>query len=187
MKKQLLLLLLSITSVTVCCTRNSAKNSLDLTCFNIRYENVHDTSDNSWLNRRDKIAAKLNTEHHDIICLQEVLAQQYDFLCEKLTDYSPIGVGRDDGKRLGEFAPIFFDKNIYIPLESGTQWLSTTPDKPSIDWGAACIRIATWALLETKNNGATVLVVNTHFDHVSELARVHFRFASGARANYPPS
>jgi len=167
MKKQILFLLLSLTFFAACTT----KNTLELTCFNVRYENIHDTSDDSWQNRRDKIVTKLNTEHHDIICLQEVLASQYDFLCEKLTDYSPIGVGRDDGKRLGEFAPIFFDKNKYTPLESGTQWLSSTPDKPSIDWGAACIRIATWALLETKTNGATVLVVNTHFDHVSELAR----------------
>ena len=167
MKKQLLFLLLALTFFSAC----TSKNTLDLTCFNVRYENSYDTSENSWQNRRDKIVAKLNSDHHDIICLQEALAPQYDFLCEKLNDYSPIGVGRDDGKRLGEYAPIFYDNNKYTPLESGTQWLSSTPEIPSIDWGAACIRIATWALLETKTNGETVLVVNTHFDHVSALAR----------------
>ncbi len=168
MKKLLLSLIIILPLITAC---SFEKSSIDITCFNVRYENAHDTSSISWTNRRDKIITKLNSEHHDVICLQEVLAPQYDFLCQKLTDYSPIGVGRDDGDRLGEFAPIFFDKNKYTNLESGTQWLSDTPEKPSIDWGAACIRIATWALIQENESGKTILIVNTHFDHVSEIAR----------------
>ena len=46
----------------------------------------------------------------DILGLQEVLWHQYEVLDSVLTDYSSVGVGRDDGARGGEMNPVFFRK-----------------------------------------------------------------------------
>ena len=54
-------------------------------------------------------------------------------------------------------------------LESDTFWLSETPDEPSTGWDATHPRIATWA--RVRLDGDALLVVNTHFDHVSARAR----------------
>ncbi|MCK7540963.1 MAG: hypothetical protein MZV63_63770 [Marinilabiliales bacterium] len=58
-------------------------------------------------------------------------------------------------------------------LASGTFWLSATPDVPgSVGWGAALTRIATWVRLYDKTVKDTLLYMNTHFDHISDSARV---------------
>ncbi|HCX56764.1 MAG TPA: endonuclease, partial [Sphingobacterium sp.] len=47
---------------------------------------------------------------YDVFGAQEVLVNQLVDLKKRLTDYDYVGVGRDDGKVAGEFAPIFFKK-----------------------------------------------------------------------------
>ncbi len=60
-----------------------------------------------------------------------------------------------------------------MPVESGTFWLSATPEIPgSVGWGAALTRIATWVRLTDKKISDTLLFMNTHFDHISDSARV---------------
>jgi len=56
-------------------------------------------------------------------------------------------------------------------LESGTFWLSPTPEKPSLGWGAHYHRICTWARLKDLSTGKTLQFWNTHFDHESLEAR----------------
>jgi len=57
----------------------------------------------------------------------------------------------------------------------GDFWISETPDVPgSKSWDSSCPRTVTWALLRHdtgRNKGAKILFLNTHLDHVSELAR----------------
>jgi endonuclease/exonuclease/phosphatase family metal-dependent hydrolase len=102
----------------------------------------------------------------DIICLQEVLAFQLDEILIALSGFSFVGVGRNDGIRDGEIAPIFY-RNLDLKA-SGTTWLSDTPDVPgSMAWGARHPRICTWV----EFNGFTV--ANLHLDHESELARIN--------------
>src|SRR3546814_13670773 len=57
-------------------------------------------------------------------------------------------------------------------LAAGTFWLSQTPDRPGKGWDAAYPRIASWARLRDRTASQTLLVVNTHFDHVGQVARV---------------
>ncbi len=138
--------------------------------FNIRYNNPGD-GEHNWQNRRERVLQKMNLDFVDIVGFQEVLADQLDYLDSTMVDYDWVGVGRDDGKRAGEFSPIFYKKDIFTSHASGTTWLSPTPDTPSIGWDAACIRIATWAVLERKETGEKLLMINTHFDHVGKTAR----------------
>ena len=57
-------------------------------------------------------------------------------------------------------------------VASGTFWLSPTPDVPGRGWDAAYPRVASWARLRDKASRRSLLVVNTHMDHVGTTARL---------------
>ncbi len=138
--------------------------------YNIRYDNSWDTI-NHWNLRKKKIVQQISFYKPDILGVQEALHQQTVFLKENLKDYGFIGVGREDGKTKGEYAPIFYHKNKWKLLKQDTFWLSKTPSKISVGWDAALERICTYALLEEKKTGKKIWVFNTHFDHQGIVAR----------------
>ncbi|MGN0211469.1 MAG: endonuclease/exonuclease/phosphatase family protein, partial [Muribaculaceae bacterium] len=80
-------------------------------------------------------------------------------------------VGRDDGKRAGEMMAIYYDTTRLTLLDSGTFWLSETPEKVSIGWDAACNRTCTWGHFKVNDTGFEFLYFNTHLDHVGSQAR----------------
>ena len=69
--------------------------------YNIKYDNVNDTV-NNWNDRKAPMVALLKHYIPGIIGMQEVLHHQLNYLEEQLSDYTYIGVGRDDGKEKGE-------------------------------------------------------------------------------------
>ncbi len=140
--------------------------------FNIRNVNKSD-GQNNWELRFQKVGNFLKKSKADIIGLQEVKQLQLDDIDKLLDEYDGIGVGRDDGKQKGEYNPIFYNRNKYSLLESGTFWLSPTPEQPSRGWDAACNRIATWGIFQNKETNKSILVVNTHLDHVGQQARIN--------------
>lgn len=140
--------------------------------FNIRLENKND-GQNNWELRFQKVSNFLNKSKADIIGLQEVKYVQLADISNILTNYDGVGVGRDDGKEKGEYNPIFYSRNKYNMLRCGTFWLSETPNQPSRGWDAACNRIATWVILQDKTTLKSVLVLNTHLDHIGHQARIN--------------
>ncbi|GAB5526155.1 MAG: hypothetical protein Roseis2KO_40270 [Roseivirga sp.] len=88
-----------------------------------------------------------------------------------LSGFEYVGVARDDGKQKGEYSAFFYDTNIFSLLQSGTFWLSETPDKPSKSWDAALPRICSWGELKHKNSSKKFFVFNAHFDHRGVKAR----------------
>jgi endonuclease/exonuclease/phosphatase family metal-dependent hydrolase len=140
--------------------------------YNIRYDGHSDLAPD-WSERKIPIVAQLQKERPTIIGFQEVLQNQLVDLQMALPAFKHVGVGRDDGKAAGEFAPIFYDTTRYIVRESGTFWLSPTPTIPSKGWDAALNRICTYALLESKYDHRNIWVFNTHFDHLGIEARIH--------------
>src|SRR3712207_169543 len=82
-----------------------------------------------------------------------------------------MGVGRDDGKEAGEYAAIFYNTQRLKVLANGHFWLSQTPEKPSLGWDAACVRICTWGKFMDKMTGKKFYFFNTHMDHVGTVAR----------------
>lgn len=140
--------------------------------YNIRYHNPADGV-NAWPHRQAQVAALLHRHTPDLIGLQEVLKDQLADLAGALTDFAWVGVGREDGRTRGEYAPIFYRRTRLELLASDTFWLSETPDQPgSFGWDAACVRIVTWAAFQDQANGATLLLVNTHLDHRGAQAQV---------------
>jgi len=84
--------------------------------------------------------------------------------------YGWVGEGRDGGSS-GEYSAIFYNKSKFSVLDSGTKWLSDTPDKVSKVEESSLNRVFTYALLERLADGMRIMVVNTHFEHTSDTAR----------------
>ncbi|NQD71505.1 endonuclease/exonuclease/phosphatase family protein [Sphingobacterium shayense] len=148
--------------------------TLDLTIgsYNIRYDNKNDRPNgNGWDHRLPVISSLIQFIDYDILGCQEVLINQLEDLTQQLPGYAYVGVGRQDGKDAGEFAPIFYKKDMFNVLDSGNFWLSETPDKPSKGWDAALPRICTYIHLEEKNTGKKLWFFNLHMDHVGTKAR----------------
>ena len=140
--------------------------------FNVRYSSAPEIDgDNRWELRRDA-SVKMVAKHKPLVMgLQEACPDQIDFLDLNLTGYKHIGVGRDDGKRAGEMMAIYYDTTRLTLLDSGTFWLSETPEKVSIGWDAACNRTCTWGHFKVNDTGFEFLYFNTHLDHLGSQAR----------------
>ena len=144
--------------------------SFRLMSFNIRYDNPRDGKD-AWPHRRDRVAATIGKDC-DVVGLQEVLDRQLLDLQTRLPDFAVYGVGRDDGAKRGEYAPILYRKSRFELKKKGTFWLSKTPERPgSRDWDAAITRICSWVVLVDKKTESEFFVFNTHFDHRGTRAR----------------
>ncbi|WP_438862450.1 endonuclease/exonuclease/phosphatase family protein [Neptunicella sp.] len=146
-----------------------AASSIRVESFNLRYDNPDDGI-NAWPKRQQTVLSHLKQTQPDVVGMQEVLAHQLDWLDNHLADYAFIGVGRDDGKRAGEFVPLLYNTRTLTKLDSGYFWLSETPDVAgSVGWLAKLPRVVTWAKFNHNNN--IFFVFNAHFSHVSDLAR----------------
>jgi endonuclease/exonuclease/phosphatase family metal-dependent hydrolase len=140
--------------------------------YNIRYSTPND-GENWWEHRKEWVADLTRFYEPDVMGIQEGLHHQVMFLDSALTDYSFVGVGRDDGKTQGEYAAIFYQHDDLEVLDSGTFWLSETPEEPSYGWGANFRRISTWAKFRRVSNGKEFFVFNAHFDHEVALSRLN--------------
>ncbi len=163
MRKSLILLFF-------CAVSGLPGQSIRVLSYNIRYDNPGD-GDDAWPKRRDFLAAQIRFHAPDVFGIQEGLQHQVEFLAEALPEYAWVGVGRDDGRTAGEYSALFYRRNRFAAMESGTFWLSETPDVPSRGWDAALNRICTFALLRDSLSGRKIWVFNTHFDHVGQVAR----------------
>lgn len=140
--------------------------------FNVRYSSAPEIDgDNRWELRRDASLKMVAEQKPLAMGLQEACPDQIDFLDLNLTGYKHIGVGRDDGKRAGEMMAIYYDTTRLTLLDSGTFWLSETPEKVSLGWDAACNRTCTWGHFKMNDSDFEFLYFNTHLDHLGSLAR----------------
>lgn len=139
--------------------------------FNIRYANPGDKQ-YAWSERKSFVANTIRLHSPDVVGIQEGLLKQVQYLNQQLKNYTYTGVGRDDGKKAGEFSAIFYRKDILQLLDEGTFWLSQEPDKPgSKSWGTSITRICSYAKFRNKDTGIEFYHFNTHWDHQSANAR----------------
>ncbi|MFD2288677.1 endonuclease [Pedobacter petrophilus] len=143
---------------------------INIITYNIRL-NVASDGVNAWPNRKDNVKALVKFHDADILCVQEALPEQFDALLEN-SNFEVVGVGREDGKRKGEFSAVYFDKDRFTKKDGGTFWLSQTPDVPSKGWDAALNRVCSWVRLFDNLNKKEFLVFNTHYDHIGVQARI---------------
>lgn len=161
---------IALTSIS-CSSTKDKTSEITLATFNIRFDNPQDSL-NNWKYRKDNVADFIRTQNLDIVGMQEVLHNQLEDLKARLPEYAEVGVGRENGKTKGEYAPIFFKKDRFEILDNNTFWLSQYPDSVGfIGWDGACTRIATWAKMKDRQNGKIFMAINTHFDHIGTEAR----------------
>lgn len=168
MRRATLFLLITFSLVSI--VKAQKNQPINVMSYNIRL-NTNADGINAWPNRKDNVKALVKFYDTDILCVQEALPEQFDALLEN-TDFDVVGVGRDDGKRKGEFSAIYFNKNRFVKKDGGTFWLSLTPDVPSKGWDAALNRVCSWVKLYDKSNKKEFLVFNTHYDHIGVQARI---------------
>jgi len=142
---------------------------LDVMTFNIRTANGRD-GENAWPHRRELVAETIQRRSPHVVGLQEVVAEQIEYLEETLQDYRWLGVDRglNGGNGPSEYTPIFYRHAELSPIESGNFWLSSTPDRPpeirdSRGRRRRVGRIVTWARFHHLPTGRRVYVFNTHF------------------------
>lgn len=128
-------------------------------------------NENHWCKRQPLIKAIINKYQPDVFGVKEAHYGWMRYISSQFKNtYSYVGNGKDDGAVKGEFSPVFYNKNNYELIDSGNFWLSETPDIPSLGWDGAENRTCTYALLCEKFTGQTFAVLNTHLDHIGEIA-----------------
>ena len=168
MKRLFLAALLLLTVLSV-----SAQSYFNVASYNIRYDSSRDrASGDGWEVRSKALCDMVNYERWEIFGAQEVLYGQLQDMLGSLEDYDYIGVGRNDGDRKGEYAPIFYRKDRMRCLDKGWFWISETPDVvASKGWDADQCRICTWGRFEDKNTKWKFWLFNVHLDHKGVQAR----------------
>lgn len=167
--KKLTLIMLAFVACAGMRAYGAKDATINLATFNIRM-NTSSDGVNAWPNRIDKVIGLIRFHEFDIFGIQEGLPEQMKDL-EKMSEYAHVGVGRDDGISKGEHSAIFYLKDRFEVLESGTFWLSDTTDKPSYGWDAKIRRICSWAKMRDLQTKKTFYYFNTHFDHIAPIAR----------------
>ena len=145
---------------------------MKIVTFNLRMETAAD-GPHRFRNRREAIAERIRAEAPDILGFQEALPEMYDFLREKLPEYTFVGHGRSENY-LGEANPIAFRTARFALKSCATRWLSPTPEIPGSRFSedqSICPRIFVTAALYDRQTGCAFRVVNTHLDHEGPIAR----------------
>ena len=131
----------------ICAVGAVAQEPVELITYNIRM-NTSGDGEHAWPHRKDDVAALFRFHRADIFCVQEALPEQMDDLEEAFPDFTYEGIGRDDGKRMGEFSAVFYNHGRFKKIDGGTFWLSETPGECSFGWDAACRRVCSWVKLK---------------------------------------
>lgn len=144
--------------------------SIKLMTYNIRNGKAPDGM-NHWDKRKDRVVAMILSVKPDLIGLQESYQFQRDHLLEAFSEFESVGIGRNGED--SEAVNILVSKSRFKILDSGTFWLSGTPEEKSrsLTWLAYLHRICTWVYLEEKKTKESFYFFNTHYDHFSSTAR----------------
>lgn len=136
--------------------------------------------------RLDQIVTIIREYAPDVIGMQEAVPSALAALREILSDtYDCIYLERDEST--GESTPIWYNKNKYNLIESGSGWLSETPSTMSKLNSSEYYRVYVYAVLESKETGARFVHVNTHLDFASaQQQQVSILLAQTAHLSYMP-
>ena len=153
-------------------SNNVNKDEIKIMSYNIRCHAPDDLGQKNWFYRANLVADTIEDAQPGIIGFQEVNSWQYDYLCETMPLYDSIITYRDNMPVYSEGCPVFYRTDLYSLVDKGSFWLSETPEVMSKDWGAACYRICSYAILKDNLTEKEFVVFNTHLDHVSDEARI---------------
>lgn len=124
-----------------------------------------DSLDDSPEARAAAFRALLDELQPDVVGMQKVSGDWNETLDTVVFNASYLGLGEARGSD-GETNPIYYRADKFDKLNSGTFWLSETPDvSGSMTEGANLPRICTWVTLRDRSTGIEFTVLNTHLDN----------------------
>ena len=142
--------------------------------YSLMSQNVRhgsDASPNSTEERTPRMKTFLKNYSPDIVGFQEYDSTWQSIIESVLTGYDKqLVYGNTSAKNAG--SPLYWKSSKFTALEKGTFWLTETPDKMSLGFGAEHYRTCSYAVLQVKTNGMIIIAANTHLDHKSEESRV---------------
>ena len=162
---QILFLLLSVSTGIISSVQGKNKTTdcnIRFCTYNIRGDLPNDGI-NSWKFRKDSLCKIIKHHDFDIVCMQEVLANQLEDI-EKATGYAFVGIR-------GLYNPIFYKAERFELLHNEMFWLSETMAPFSKGWDGKYDRYCTWAKFRDRKNGKVFYVFNTHLDHKGRIAQ----------------
>jgi len=123
----------------------------------------------AWIHRKELCIDVLKAENPDVISFQEL--EQFADIAAAFPEYENYAMADEPSGRRPMNA-IFYRKARYSLFSAGGYWLSETPHVAgSKSWDSACVRLANWIRLEDRATGNEFRVVNTHLDHIGQIAR----------------
>lgn len=133
--------------------------------FNLRTGMAVTDGKNWWPYRKDIVCNLVAQESPDVMGTQEGLKFQIDYIKNNVPGYEWVGISRA-GNQSDEFCAIFYKSERFNLLETGTFWLSDTPEVVGSKFSDKQLfpRIVTWAEFELLGNGRSLFAFNTHFD-----------------------
>ena len=147
------------------------REELTVVSYNIRYFNNNaDFGKCHWYVRAKYVLRNIENLQPDILCLQEVHQPQFEFFKKHLVGYDSVIGYRDDTEN-SEACPIYYSAARFTLLDSGTFWLSDTPDVMSKFEESWHYRICTFVKLQDKD-GSILTVYNVHPDYRIEDIRI---------------
>ena len=143
----------------------SCSPRLTVMSFNVRQSHAKEVDPrNSWNNRADACLEMLKVRQPDLVGFQETQFKgQWTFFRDSLAaEYGSVGIGRDNGVDKGETSGFLYKRSVLSLLDSGTFWVSETPDVPSKSFDEKYNRSLTWGLFKVNKTGKRFFYFNTH-------------------------
>jgi len=165
----LITMVLFVTGCRITVPKTNSSLELNVMTFNILLGDAKDGK-NSWPNRTEQVCQLIHHHAPHLLGVQEAYRFQLDDMNQCLSEYGEIGEGSHGGTE-NEYNAILYLKDRFDVDESGTFWLSDTPETPSTHWGNKILRICTWARFTDKKSGRSFYMYNTHFDNRSQPSR----------------
>ncbi|KAD3068001.1 hypothetical protein E3N88_35881 [Mikania micrantha] len=151
--------------------------SLTVMTFNL-FEDQPEDGPNCWEKRKDLCVSVITSYSPNILCTQQGVMSQLEYLQQCLPGYDQFGISRKGSEDVvDQCCTIFYDKEKVELLEGGTFWLSESPSVPgSMSWGSV------------EPPGFSFQIVNTIMDEFSPRARRRSALLTWQHiASLPPS
>ncbi len=144
--------------------------TIKILCANLRYAGAND-GPNSWIYRKDMCMDVLRSRQPGLFCFQEMWQAQRLYVQGAFPEYDWYGMA-DEPLGKNTVNAILYRREVFQLLSAGGYWLSQTPHIPgSSSWRSDCVRLANWVRLLQVETQTEFRLINTHLDHISQLAR----------------
>ena len=140
-----------------------ANNTFNAMNFNVSNESVNDA-------RVARVVETILKFMPDTVALQECTTQWKNKLAFELGDYYEI-VGTPTDGADGEANLMLYARDKFTVVETGTKWISATPDTASTVDGASANHAYTYAILERNYDHTKIMHVSTQLDGSNATVR----------------